>query len=75
VQYTSSAFFRDVLDATYAGFTKPFTVVNVGAGVKIVPEKVTLLVKVRNVGNKAVQNHLFGDLLKRQITFELRVRS
>lgn len=74
LQYTSEAFFRDVLDATYAGFTKPFTVINAGAGVRIGGEKATLMVKVRNLANKPVQNHLFGDLLKRQVVAELRLR-
>jgi outer membrane receptor protein involved in Fe transport len=74
VQYTSKAYFRDVLDATYAGFTKPFTVVNVGGGVRLAGEKAVFLVKIRNLANEAVQNHLFGDLLKRQIVAELRLK-
>jgi outer membrane receptor protein involved in Fe transport len=74
VQYTSEAFFRDVLDATYAGFTQPFTVVNVGGGVRLAGDKTVLMVKVRNLANEPVQNHLFGDLLKRQIVAELRLR-
>ena len=74
IQYTSEAYFRDVLDATYAGFTQPFTVVNLGGGVRIAGDKATVVVKVRNVANEAVQNHLFGDLLKRQIVAELRLR-
>jgi len=72
--YTSEAFFRDVLDATYAGFTKPFTVINAGAGVRLGGEKATLMVKVRNLANKPVQNHLFGDLLRRQVVAELRLK-
>ena len=74
VQYTSSAFFRDVLDATYAGSTQPFTVVNVGGGVRLMGDKAMFMVKVRNLGNEPVQNHLFGDLLKRQIVAELSLK-
>jgi outer membrane receptor protein involved in Fe transport len=74
LQYTSEAFFRDVLDATYAGFTQPFTVINAGAGYRIPGDKATVVVKVRNLANEAVQNHLFGDLLKRQVVAELRLR-
>jgi outer membrane receptor protein involved in Fe transport len=73
VQYTSSAYFRDVLDATYAGFTQPFTVLNVGGGVHLTP-KAMLMVKVRNLTDEPVQNHLFGDLLKRQVVAELRLK-
>jgi outer membrane receptor protein involved in Fe transport len=72
--YTSEAFFRDVLDATYAGWTKAFTVINAGLGVRLSGDKAVIAVKVRNLGNQAVQNHLFGDLLKRQIVGELRIR-
>jgi hypothetical protein len=32
-----------------------------------------LVVKVRNLTNEPVQNHLFGDLLKRQVVAELRL--
>jgi hypothetical protein len=74
VQYTAKAYFRDVLDATYAGFTQPFTVVNATAGVRLSGERALLMVKVRNLANEAVQNHLFGDLLKRQVVAELKLR-
>jgi outer membrane receptor protein involved in Fe transport len=74
IQYTSAAFFRDVLDATYAGFTQPFTVINAGVGVRLSGDKAMLMVKVRNLANESVQNHLFGDLLKRQVVAELRLR-
>jgi len=74
VGYTSEAFFRDVLDATYAGYTKAFTVINAGVGVRLQGDNVVLVVKVRNLGNEPVQNHLFGDLLKRQIVGELRLK-
>jgi outer membrane receptor for ferrienterochelin and colicin len=74
VAYTSKAFFRDVLDKTYAGFTEPFTVVNLSGGVRLAGEHAVFVVKVRNVANKPVQNHLFGDLLKRQVVGELKIR-
>jgi outer membrane receptor for ferrienterochelin and colicin len=72
--YTSKAFFRDVLDATYAGWTKAFTIINAGLGFRIAGDNLMVVAKVRNLGNQAVQNHLFGDLLKRQIVAELRIR-
>jgi outer membrane receptor protein involved in Fe transport len=74
IGYTAKAFFRDVLDATYAGWTKPFTTINAGVGVRLAGEKAVLSVKVRNLTNEPVQNHLFGDLLRRQIVGELRLR-
>lgn len=74
VGYTSEAYFRDVLDITYAGYTKAFTVVNASAGVRLAGNNAVFSVKIRNLGNEAVQNHLFGDLLKRQIVGELVLR-
>jgi outer membrane receptor protein involved in Fe transport len=74
VAYTSEAYFRDVLDATYAGFTKPFTVINTNVGVRLAGDNAVLMLKVRNLANESVQNHLFGDLLKRQVVGELILR-
>ena len=70
--YTSKSYFRDIL--TYAGWIKGFTVINAGLGVRIAGDNAVLVVKVRNLGNEPVQNHLFGDLLKRQVVAELRLR-
>ena len=74
VGYTSKAYFRDVLDATYAGFTNAFTVINTSVGVRLAGDNATFVVKVRNLANEPVQNHLFGDLLKRQVVGELVLR-
>ncbi|MCX6543989.1 MAG: TonB-dependent receptor [Acidobacteria bacterium] len=72
VGYTSEAYFRDIL--TYAGWIKGFTVINAGLGVRLAGDNAVLVVKIRNLGNEPVQNHLFSDLLKRQIVAELRLR-
>jgi hypothetical protein len=32
------------------------------------------MLKVSNLANTPIQNHVFGDILKRQISGELRVR-
>lgn len=74
VSYVSEAYFRDVLDATYAGFTKPYTVINTNVGVRLAGDKAVFALKVRNLANESVQNHLFGDLLKRQVVAELVFR-
>ena len=36
--------------------------------------RVTTSVKVFNLLNKQIQEHVFGDILKRQVVGELRVR-
>ncbi len=74
VQYTDKAYWRDVLDASYAGWTPSYTVVNTSLGVRLRGDRCMLMVKVNNLGNEKVQNHLFGDLLRRQIVGEMRLR-
>jgi len=69
---TSQAYFRDIL--TYAGWIQGFTVFNGGFGVRLYKDNAVFSIKIRNIANEPVQNHLFSDLLKRQVSFELRLR-
>ena len=73
VSYSDSAFWQDVLDATYAGTTEAYTLVNASFGVKWMGDRLTTTVKAVNLGNDDVQQHAFGDLIGRQIIGELRV--
>src|SRR5882762_341309 len=72
VNRTDSAYWQDVLDVRYAGVTKPFTLVNVGVGVKWAGDRVVTSLKVINLANQNVQQHIFGDILKRQVVGEAR---
>jgi outer membrane receptor protein involved in Fe transport len=72
VSYTDEAYWQDVLDARYAGITKAYTVVNAGVGVKWLDDKVITSLKINNLGNEEVQQHIFGDIVKRQIVGEAR---
>lgn len=73
VSYSDAAFWQDVLDARYAGTTEAYTLLNGGFGVKWMGGKVTTSVKALNLLNEEVQQHIFGDVMKRQFVFELRV--
>jgi outer membrane receptor protein involved in Fe transport len=74
VSYSDSAFWQDVLDDRYHGTTKAYTLVNAGFGVKWGPRnRVTTTIKAANLGNQNVQQHVFGDITKRQVVGELRV--
>ena len=73
VSYSDSAFWQDVLDARYAGTTEAYTLVNAGFGVKWMGDRLTTSIKAINLGNDDVQQHAFGDIIKRQIIAELRV--
>ena len=73
VSYTDEAFWQDVLDARIAGTTEAYTLVNTGLGVRWLGDKVTTSLKVTNLANEEVLQHIFGDITKRQVVGELRV--
>jgi outer membrane receptor protein involved in Fe transport len=74
VSYSDSAFWQDVLDDRYHGTTDAYTLVNGGIGVRWAANKLTTSLKVTNLGNQDVQQHVFGDITKRQIVGEMRVQ-
>ena len=73
VSYTDDAFWQDVLDSRYSGTTQRFTTVNGTVGLKWFDNRVTTSLKVNNLGNRTVVQHIFGDVMKRQIVGEVRV--
>jgi iron complex outermembrane receptor protein len=73
VTYSDSAFWQDVLDDRYHGTTKSYTLVNGGFAVKWANNRITTAVKGMNLANQAIQQHVFGDIIKRQVVAELRV--
>jgi len=72
VSYSGSAYWQDVLDLRYAGTTDAYTLVNGTFGVRWAGDKVVTSLKVTNIGNSEVQQHIFGDVLRRQIVGEAR---
>ncbi len=74
ISYTDSAFWQDVLDDRYHGTTDAYTLVNAGFGVHFAKDRVTATLKVNNLANQDVQQHVFGDIIKRQFAGELRVK-
>ena len=72
VNYASEALWTDVLNATYAGFTDAYTMLNASIGIKLAQGKITLSLKGTNLTNEKIQQHIFGDILKRSIVAEFR---
>ena len=72
VHFTDEAYWQDVLDVRFAGVTDAFTLVNAGFGVRWLDERITTSIKATNLGNQEVQQHIFGDILKRQVVGEVR---
>jgi outer membrane receptor protein involved in Fe transport len=73
ISYSDDAFWQDVLDDRFHGTTESYTLVNGGFGLKWFQGQLTTSVKVINLANQDVQQHVFGDILKRQIIGEVRV--
>ncbi len=73
MSYQSKAYWQDVLDARYAGWTDAFTMVNASAGLRIARNRAMIQVKGMNLGNQEVQQHVFGDIMKRSLVTEVRV--
>jgi iron complex outermembrane receptor protein len=73
VNYTDEAYWQDVLDARFAGVTEPFTLVNLGLGARWRGERITTALKITNLANQAVQQHVFGDVMRRQVVGEVRL--
>ena len=51
---------------------KAYTLVNAGVGVRWAGDNIVTSLKVINIGNEEVQQHIFGDIVKRQIVGEAR---
>jgi len=72
LNHTDEAYWQDVLDARFAGTTKAFTTVNGAFGVRWAGERIVTSIKVTNLTNEEVLQHIFGDVLKRQVVGEAR---
>jgi outer membrane receptor protein involved in Fe transport len=70
--YTGEAYWQDVLDARYAGTTDAYTLINGGFGVRWAGDRVVTSIKFTNLANQDVLQHIFGDVLKRQVVGEVR---
>jgi len=72
VNYAGKALWVDVLNASYAGFTEPYTMLNATLGVRLADGKVMVSLKGINLTNEKIQQHIFGDILKRSVVAEVR---
>lgn len=72
VNYTDEAYWQDVLDARFAGTTDAFTLVNGAIGYRWLNERIVTSLKLTNIGNQEIQQHIFGDILRRQVVGEVR---
>ena len=73
VSYTGEAYWQDVLDARYAGTTEAYTLINAGFGVRWAGDRIVTSIKITNLANQEVLQHIFGDVIKRQVVGEARM--
>ena len=74
VSRSGRAFWQDVLDARFSGYTKAYTLVNLTLGARWQGGQYQAALKLTNVGNREVQSHIFGDVVKRQIVGEFKIK-
>ena len=72
VSTATRAFWSDVLTPEYHGWSEGYTLVNGSFGVRWSGGAVTTLLKVTNLFNQDIQQHIFGDILRRTVVGEVR---
>ncbi len=72
VSLATAAFWSDVLTPEFHGYTDGYALVNGSFGVRWNNGAVTTLLKVTNLFNQNIQQHIFGDILRRTVVGEVR---
>jgi hypothetical protein len=72
VSFTDEAYWQDVLDARFVGSTDSYTLINGSVGLKWADARAVTSVKVTNLANREVMQHIFGDVLRRSVVSEVR---
>ena len=70
--FNGDAFWQDVLDSRFHGRTESYTLVDAGTGVRSADGSMTVGVRATNLLNRVAQQHVFGDLIRRTVTGEVR---
>ena len=65
------AYWQDVLPG-YEGRTEPYTLVDGGFGVRSADDTMTVGIRTTNLLNTPIQQHVFGDVIRRTVTGEVR---
>jgi hypothetical protein len=73
VNYSDKALWTDVLSSAFDGYTDSYTMVNATFAVLWNEGKITTSVKGTNLFNEKIQQHNYGDILKRAVLAELKV--
>ncbi len=74
VNYTDEIFWSDVLGDAYAGYTDSFARVDASLGLRWARGRLSTALEVTNLLDEEIQQHVFGDILKRSVTLEVVVK-
>jgi iron complex outermembrane receptor protein len=74
LNYLSEAFWADVLIPPFWGPTPAHTLLGASFGVRLAKSRVTLTLKAANLLDQDVQYHVFGDVVKRSVTVQAKLR-
>ena len=72
VNYTDRAFWNDVLDAPYHGFTDAYTMLNATLGVKLAGGKLVVSLRGTNLLDQKILQHIYGDVIRRAVVLQAR---
>ncbi len=70
--FTDRAFWSDVL--AYQGWTDRFWLLNGAVGVTFANNRLSWTIRSTNLANRAIQQHIFGDIIRRRVTTDVNVR-
>ena len=74
LNYSDRSYWADVLNERFHGWTEAFTMVNANVRVRLFDGRIQPSVQVLNLLNQEIQNHIFGDVLRRQVMGQIRYR-
>lgn len=72
INYQDRAVWRDVLDARFWGPTDSFISINAGSRFRF-NARTTVTLTGTNLTDKRIQQHVFGDIISRQMTAQIRL--
>ncbi len=72
VNYSGKAFWNDVLNEPYWGFTDSYTMVNATVGMKFAQGKAQFSLRGTNLLDQKIMQHIYGDILRIAVVAELR---
>jgi outer membrane receptor protein involved in Fe transport len=72
LSHSNKAFWNDVLNEPYWGYTKGYTMLNATLGVKLADGKLGVSLRATNLLDQEILQHIYGDLIRRSLVAELR---